>query len=105
MNSWTQSTYTLHLHVLPLPYTYCGSPGFISFNPGAPFPTILPLTLGNETEEVELQWQAEQVVYEWDPEVFLALSILFIEPEVAAEYGPIYHLYNKKMEVSGIPGL
>lgn len=72
------------------------SPGFISFNPGEPFPTILPPTLGNVTEELELHWQAEQAVHEWDLDALHAPLMLFIEPAVAAEYGLIHYIYSKK---------
>lgn len=66
--------------------------------------TILPLTLGNVTEELERHWQAKQVVQEWDLEALHALLMLFFEPATAGDYGLIYHICSKETEVSGVPG-
>ena len=97
MNLCTQGTYTLHLPLLLLPYTYRGPRGFTSFNPGVPSPTIL-LTLGNVTEELELHWHTDHVVEEWEVDASHAVFMLFIKPAVAAEYGLIYYIYSKRRQ-------
>lgn len=63
--------------------------------------TILPLTLGNATKELELHGQAEQVAQEWHPDTLHTLSVLVLKPAMAVDYGLIHHICGKETAVSG----
>lgn len=63
--------------------------------------TILPLTLGNAAEELELHGQAEQVVQERHPDVLHALPVLVLKPAMAVDDGLIHHICSKDSSVQG----
>lgn len=67
--------------------------------------TILPLTLGNAAEELELHGQAEQVVQERHPDVLHALPVLVLKPAMAVDDGLIHHICSKDSSVQGFHAL